>query len=137
MKKKLIFALCAVLCVLLGAGAGYLIGQAEYSSSPFSDILSELGFDKDNPPLIADADAAAALAEAYYRENVDQDGSNPRLAGIIAYAPQAKIWRVSLSPEEEVLKEREAFPTHMTVGDSYDLQILAADGTILSAQWGE
>ena len=136
MKKKLTAALCAVLCVLLGAGAGYLIGQTEHQSR-IDRMYNQTAFPPGSSPLIADAQAAAALAEAYYRENVDPDGSDPRLASSVYYSPQSGIWNVGLSEEDRVLKEREGSFDDMWVGGSFDMDILAADGTILSAQYGE
>ena len=134
--KKLSFALCAFLCFFLGAGAGHLIGQAEYQSR-IDRLSNQAGFDPNNPPLIADADTAAAIAESYYQENVDPDGSDPRLTDFVYYAPQSGIWNVCLMEEDYVLKQREGSIDYMRVGDSYDMDILAADGTILSAQYGE
>ena len=134
--KKLIAALCAVLCILLGTGAGYLIGQAEYQSR-IDRMYDQAAFPPDSSPLIADAQAAAELAEAYYRENVDPDGSDPRLTYSVYYAPQSGIWNVCLMEEDYVLKQREGSLDYMRLGDSYDMDILAADGTIISAQYGE
>lgn len=136
MRKRLIAVLCIILAALLGGSAGYLIGKAEYQSR--IDALSDqAGFDPNNPPLIADAEIAAAFAEAYYREHVDPDGSDPRLAFFVTFYPQGKTWNVCLSPEDYVLKRREGSIDYMMVGDSYDMEILAEDGTILSAQFGE
>ena len=136
MKKKLLAALCAVLCILLGTGAGYLIGQAEYQSR-IDCLYDQAAFPPGPSPLIADAQAASALGEADYRENVDPDGSDPRLTYSVYYAPQSGIWNVCLMEEDYVLKQREGSLDYMIVGDSYDMDILAADGTIISAQYGE
>ncbi|MBQ2955520.1 MAG: hypothetical protein IJE08_03575 [Clostridia bacterium] len=136
MKKKLTAALCAALCLLLGTGAGYLIGQAEHQSR-FDRMYDQAAFSPGSSPLIADAQAAAALAETYYRENVDPDGSDPRLVSSIFYLSQSGIWSVCQMPEYYVLKQREGSLDYMMVGGSYDMEILAADGTILSAQYGE
>ena len=134
--KKLIAAFCAVLCILLGTGAGYLIGQAEYQSR-IDRVYDQAAFSSCPSPLIADAQAASALGEAYYRENVDPDGSDPRLTYSVYYAPQSGIWNVCLMEEDYVLKQREGSLDYMMVGGSYDMDILAADGTIISAQYGE
>lgn len=136
MKKRLIAALCLLLCTLLSGVIGYSVGNAEYQSR--IDALSDqAGFDPNNPPLIADADTAAARAEAYYREIIDPDGSDPRLAFFVTFYPQSKTWNVCLSPEDYVLKQREGSIDYMMVGDSYDMEILAEDGTILRAQFSE
>ena len=134
--KKLLAALCAVLCVLLGTGAGYLIGQTEYQSR-IDHLYDQAAFSPGPSPLIADAQAASVLAETYYRENVDPDGSDPRLTDFVYYASQSGIWNVCLMEEDYVLKHREGSLDYMIVGGSYDMDILAADGTILSAQYGE
>ena len=106
MKKKLLAALCAVLCILLGTGAGYLIGQAEYQSR-IDCLYDQAALPPGPSPLIADAQAASALGEAYYRENVEPDGSDPRLTSSVYYAPQSGIWNVCLMEEDYVLKQRE------------------------------
>ena len=134
--KKLIAAFCAVLCILLGTGAGYLIGQAEYQSR-IDRVYDQAAFSPGPSPLIADAQAAAALAETYYRENVDPDGSDPRLADSISYNLPSETWSICLMPEDYVLKLREDFFADLMVGGSYEIDIWAKDGTVLSTQWGE
>ena len=136
MKKKLIAALCAVLCILLGTGAGYLIGQAEYQSR-IDRLSDQAGFDPHNPPLITDGNTVTALAESYYRETIDPDGSDPRLAHFVRFHPQSGTWSACLMEEDYVLKLREGSVDYMIVGNSYDMEILAEDGTILSVQFGE
>ena len=136
MRKKLIAALCLILCVLLGAGIGYAIRDAGYHNQ-IKRLSSQHRFDLSNPPLIADAETASRLAETYYQSNFNQNGKDPRLAQSARYIPQIGTWTVLLMPEEYVLAMRESFSTVMMVGNSCSVTIQASDGTILSIEFGE
>ena len=131
MKKKLLSALCLILCVLLGIGTGYIAGHAGLCRSILGPVLQQWGFEQKD--RITDAEAACALAEAYYRENFDPDGKDPRLADKAIHIPPVGGWLVTLLPEGYVLASEKSFSTLTGSwnGSTYYVDILAEDGAVL------
>ena len=133
MKKKLTAALCLLLCVLLGGGIGYILGNPECRYQALNILPAQWGVEAIKPQLVADEKTASALAEEYYRKNFDPDGKDPRLTEKVYYIPNVQMWFVYLRPEKYVLASRESFSTLTTpLTGSYVVEILAEDGTVVS-----
>ncbi len=132
MKKKLIAALCLVLCVLLGAGAGYLMGHDGLRRSVLDSLFGQWSLEQVD--RIANESDAAVLAEAYYNDNFNPDGKDPRLTAKAFYIPEVGSWLVILAPENYVLAKNKSFSTLTDLWSvsTYSLHIRAKDGMILS-----
>ena len=132
MKKKLTAALCLILCILMGGGIGYILGNPECRYQALNILPEQWGIEASKPQLIADEATASTLAEEYYRKNFDLQGKDPRLAEKARYVPQIQAWFVYLMPENYVLASRESFnPLTSSLSGSYMVEILAGDGTIV------
>ena len=132
MKKKLIAALYLILCILIGGGIGYILGNPECRYSVLSALPEQWGIKASKPQLVADEATASALAEEYYRKNFDPDRKDPRLTENARYIPQIQAWFVHLMPENYVLASRGSFSTlTSSLSGSYMVEILAEDGTIV------
>ncbi|MBQ2955519.1 MAG: hypothetical protein IJE08_03570 [Clostridia bacterium] len=132
MKKKLTAAFCLILCVLLGGGIGYILGNPECRYQVLNILPAQWGVEAIKPQLVADEETASALAEEYYRKNFDPDGKDPRLANQAYYIPQVQSWKVLLMPEGYVLAARESYSTLITPNSGYySIDIRAEDGAVL------